>query len=229
MTAMPEAVIAAGVRLLERDGVAALRARTVAAEAGTSTMAVYTHFGGMTGLLDAIAREVFDRFAAVLTEVPQTDDPVADFFAMGRAYHRFALENPQRYQLMFGTSTPSSIARHRVDLTSTDTPSDRADWAASFDALREAVRRMMAAGRIRPDDEAVVAGRMWSVNHGAVMLETAGFFGREGHGLSQILGPLVVDALVGMGDDRDAVMRSLRAALASEAADQPSAASSRST
>lgn len=94
MTSMPEAVIEAGVRLLERDGVAALRARAVAAEAGTSTMAVYTHFGGMTGLLDAIAREVFDRFTVVLTKVPLTDDPVADFLAMGLAYHDFAMANP---------------------------------------------------------------------------------------------------------------------------------------
>ncbi len=214
MTSMPEAVIDAGVRLLERDGVSALRARTVAAEAGTSTMAVYTHFGGMTGLLDAIAREVFDRFTVVLTEVPLTDDPVADFLAMGLAYHDFAMANPQRYQLMFGTSAPASIAQHRSDLTQTGTATDRAEWAASFGALRQAVHRMMAAGRIRTDDEAAVAGRLWSINHGAVMLETAGFFGHEGHGVTQILGPLIIDALVGMGDDRDAVVRSLDAVIA---------------
>ena len=53
--------------------------------------------------------------------------------------------------------------------------------ALSFGALRMAVRRMMAAGRIRDDDELALAGRLWSLNHGAVMLETAGFFGHEGH------------------------------------------------
>ncbi|KKE99239.1 TetR family transcriptional regulator [Mycolicibacterium obuense] len=223
MSSMPEALIDAGVRLLERDGVAALRARAVATEAGTSTMALYTHFGGMTGLLDAIAREVFDRFTAVLTEVPLSDDPVADFLAMGLAYHRFAMANPQRYQLMFGTSAPASIAQHRSDLTMTGNATDRAEWAASFGALRNAVHRMMAAGRIRPDDESSVAARLWSLNHGAVMLETAGFFGHEGHGLTQVLGPLIIDALVGMGDDRDTAQQSLRAvAERSEPAAQPS-------
>lgn len=223
MSSMPEALIDAGVRLLERDGAAALRARAVATEAGTSTMALYTHFGGMTGLLDAIAREVFDRFTAVLTEVPLTDDPVADFLAMGLAYHRFAMANPQRYQLMFGTSAPASIAQHRSDLTTTGNATDRAEWAASFGALRNAVHRMMAAGRIRLDDESSVAARLWSLNHGAVMLETAGFFGHEGHGLTQVLGPLIIDALVGMGDDRDTAQQSLRAvAERSEPAAQPS-------
>ena len=74
---------------------------------------------------------------------------------------------------------------------------------------------MMDAGRIRDDDELAVAGRLWSINHGAVMLELAGFFGHEGHGLAQILGPLIIDALVGMGDERDAAMRSMEAAIAS--------------
>lgn len=223
MSSLPEAVIEAGVRLLERDGVAALRARTVAAEAGTSTMAVYTHFGGMTGLLDAIAREVFDRFTVVLTEVPLTDDPVADFLAMGLAYHDFAMANPQRYQLMFGTSAPASIAQHRSDLTQSGSAADRAEWAASFGALRQAVHRMMVAGRIRTDDELTVAGRLWSINHGVVMLETAGFFGDDGRALTQILGPVIIDALVGMGDDRDAAQQSLQSVVQRiESAAQPS-------
>ena len=93
----------AGIVLLERDGVAALSVRNLAAELGTSTMAVYTHFGGMTGVIDAIASEVFGRFAQALTEVPQTDDSVADFLSMGIAYYGLAMANPQRDQLMFGT------------------------------------------------------------------------------------------------------------------------------
>jgi len=42
-----------------------------------------------------------------------------------------------------------------------------------------------------------------------VPLETAGFFGREGHGLTQILGTLIIDTLPGMGDDREAPTRSM--------------------
>lgn len=75
VSAPRHSLIEAGVRILERDGLPALSARNVAAETGTSTMAVYTHFGGMTGLLDAIAGEVFIRFTRALTEVPETDDP----------------------------------------------------------------------------------------------------------------------------------------------------------
>lgn len=72
---------------------------------------------------------------------------------------------------------------------------------------------MMASGRIRTDDELAVAGRLWGINHGAVLLEMAGFFGHEGHGLTQILGPLILDTLVRMGDDHDAAARSLQSVL----------------
>ena len=112
-----EQLVEAGIRILEQGGLPALSARKLAAETGTSTMAVYTHFGGMAGVVDAIAREAFVRFTRALTEVEQTDDPVADFFVMGSRYREFALANPQRYQMMFGTSSPPSLAGYRTDLT----------------------------------------------------------------------------------------------------------------
>jgi AcrR family transcriptional regulator len=217
--AAPEAIrrrlVDAGVDLVEREGVQALSVRKLAAEVGTSTMAVYTHFGGMTGLLDAIANEVFARFTRALTDIPETDDPVADFLSMGLAYRAYALANPERYQLMFGTSAPASIAVFRSDVTVTGRAAQhgREDWGMSFQALVDVVRRMMAAGRIRDDDVLAVAGRFWSVNHGSTLLETVGFFGRDDHGVTHILGPLITDVLVGMGDDPERVAQSLSSAL----------------
>lgn len=213
MSDVRERLIDGGIRLLERDGLQALSVRNLAAEVGTSTMAVYTHFGGMTGVIDAVASEAFSRFTQVLTEAVQTDDSVADFFVMGAAYRAFAMANPQRYQLIFGAASPASVAGYRTDLTSTGGATDRAEWASSFDALRNVVRRMIASGRIRDDGELNIAGRLWSLSHGEVMLELAGFFGHEGHGLTHILEPLAVDTLVGMGDERERTLQSLAAAV----------------
>ena len=113
-----EQLVEGGIRLMEASGLQSLSVRNLAAEAGTSTMAVYTHFGGMTGVIDAIARETFVRFTRALTEVERTDDPVADFCVMGMRYREFALANPQRYQMMFGTSA-ESLNRYHADLTVT--------------------------------------------------------------------------------------------------------------
>jgi AcrR family transcriptional regulator len=205
-------LIEAGVQLMEREGLPALSARSLATEAGTSTMAVYTHFGGMTGVVEALAREAFARFTRALTEIPRTDDPVADFIVMGVRYREFALAHPQRYQMMFGTSA-KSLNRHHTDLTTTGTSSDREDFALSFEALLDVVGRMIESGRIRDDGVSVIAGRLWSITHGAVLLEIAGFFGHEGHGLTQILAPLVFDTLVGLGAERERIDRSLETAM----------------
>jgi AcrR family transcriptional regulator len=205
-------LVEAGIAILERDGLPALSVRKLAAEVGTSTMVVYTHFGSKAGVIDAVVGEIFARFARALTAVPHTDDPVADFFSMGAAYHRFAMADPQRYQMMFGTAGPAALVSRRSDLTVTGHATSHDSWGSSFGALRGAVRRMAEAGRITADDDAATAGRIWSVIHGAVMLEMAGFFGHEGHGLLAILAPLTIDVLVGMGDDRERANRSLAAA-----------------
>jgi AcrR family transcriptional regulator len=81
-----ERLIDAGTHLLDSEGPEALQARKVAAEIGTSTMAVYTHFGGMNGLLEVIVATSFERFGAALASAPTADDPMADFFVMGHTY-----------------------------------------------------------------------------------------------------------------------------------------------
>ncbi|QIS13418.1 TetR/AcrR family transcriptional regulator [Nocardia arthritidis] len=207
-----ERLLAAGLRLLEDAGPEALQARRVAAEIGASTMAVYTHFGGMTGLLESVAEEAFSRFSAAMAAVPRSDDPMADLFRVGRAYREYALANPQRYRLMFGPTAPGTPYRPGVDLTTARTPNPLRDPA--FGQLLELIERMIAAGRIRADPALDVAGRLWSLTHGVVTLEITGYFGTGGNTFGQILGPAFVDLFVGMGDERARVESSLRSALA---------------
>ncbi|HET6795126.1 MAG TPA: helix-turn-helix domain-containing protein, partial [Acidimicrobiales bacterium] len=80
------ALIEAAARLVAEEGPSALSTRRLAAEVGTSTMAVYTWFGGMPQLLRALLREGFRRFGDRLRSVEPTDDPVADLGRLGIAY-----------------------------------------------------------------------------------------------------------------------------------------------
>src|SRR3954453_23093790 len=89
-------------RRLEEAGPEALQARALTAQVGASTQAIYTHFGGMPGLFEAIVADGFAQFARHVAGVPQTEDPVADFFAQGWAYTQWARAHPQLYRLMFG-------------------------------------------------------------------------------------------------------------------------------
>ena len=98
----------AAVGLLDEHGPDALQTRKVASATGTSTMAVYTHFGGMRALIAEVAEEGVRQFDAALT-VPHTGDPVTDLFVLGAAYRRYAIEHPHMYRLMFGSTSAHGI------------------------------------------------------------------------------------------------------------------------
>ena len=198
-----ERLVEAGTHLLESEGPEALQARKVAAEIGVSTMAVYTHFGGMNGLLEAIVAAAFERFGAALASAPTTDDAMADFFVMGYAYREFALENPQRYRLMFGLASPRLFSASTVEM-----PVE----SATFGQLVTVVERIVATGRIRADDVVDLALRIWGMIHGVVLLEIVGALGHDGRALTHVLGPMTVDMFVGMGDHREDAECSMRRA-----------------
>ncbi|WP_067709007.1 TetR/AcrR family transcriptional regulator [Nocardia yamanashiensis] len=202
-------LVEAAIQLLETDGAEALQTRRVAAAAGVSTMAVYTHFGSMTDLLVAVITEAFSRFGATLAAVPATDDPIADFFALGAAYRAYALANPQRYRLMFGLTGPSvGGSQYVCDFTESAPPD--AIGAETFEHAVTAAERMIATGHLRPDPPRRVAARLWALLHGTVLLEIAGNLGVEGRSVATVLGPATVDILVGMGANREQAERSAR-------------------
>jgi len=178
-----------------------------------STMAVYTHFGGMSELFEAIVREGFLRFAAHVEAVTETQDAMADFFAKGIAYRDWALQNSQLYRLMFGLTTllPTRLEQ---DMTVAGTISTLPEGQAAFDVMVHALDRVKASGQIDPVDPVLAAGQFLSATHGYVLLEIAGYFGPEGNGFAWIFGPLGLSVMVGLGARRVDAERSAVAALA---------------
>jgi AcrR family transcriptional regulator len=213
-TSPGQGLVEAAIRLLESGGPEAVQARKLAAEIGMSTMAVYTHFGGMSELFEAIVREGFLRFAAHVDAVPETDDPMADFFAKGIAYRDWALKNSQLYRLMFGL-TRTTPARIEQDMTLAGTISTLPEGQAAFEVMVHALDRVREAGQIDSVDPVLAAGQFLSATHGYVLLEMAGYFGPEGNGFAWIFGPLGLSVMVGLGASRDDADRAALAALVS--------------
>jgi len=72
--------------LIAADGPKALSLRKLAADAGTSTTAVYSLFGSKPDLVNALYTEGFRRFGARMAGTALTGDPVEDLVALGSAY-----------------------------------------------------------------------------------------------------------------------------------------------
>lgn len=152
-------------RILDEEGPSALSVRRLATCSDTSTMSVYTHFGSMSSVVDAVATEGFRRLIERVDAVGITEDPLADLRRMAAAYRANALENRHLYLVMFGAISLGGFGGAGADREVSD---------AAFDQLVAGISRAMAAGVLRPGDPREVAAQFWSALHGYVMLELAG-------------------------------------------------------
>src|SRR3954449_10333902 len=140
------------LRMLEEAGPEALQARRLTEEIGASTQALYTLFGGMPGLFEAIVADGFTRFAAHVEAVPETDDPVADFFARGWAFGEWAFSHPQLYRLMFGV-TGGGLRRHAgLELSVAGAANSSPEARSAMGVMVRSMERVVASGRVTPVD-----------------------------------------------------------------------------
>ena len=175
--------------LLDEEGPQALTTRRLTAATGTSTMAVYTHFGGMPALVKEIVAEGFRRLADHVTHVPQTDDPVADLIEMALSYRANAIENPHLYSVMFGAT---SLGGYSL------APEERRVGFYTFAVLSDAVGRAMATGALRRADPGLVGQQLWTAMHGYVMLELAGLHLSSKDPAEDVFRPLMANLLAGL-------------------------------
>lgn len=207
-------LLAAALRLLEDEGPEALQARRLAAEIGASTMAVYTHFGGMRQLIEAVALEGFVRFGGRLGRVRETSDAVADLLELGVAYHDYAVANPQLYRMMFSVTAPAGVRLPGLDMHDLMGSGGFPEGREAFGHLVRHVARVIEAGTGTGEDSVSAASQIWSAAHGYVLLEIAGYFGGEERGALDVYLPLAVKVIAGLGHPAEAVLESAGKAVA---------------
>ena len=91
-------MVAAAVRVVQKRGAAALTAKSLAEELGTSTQPVFTCFGTMEALKAEVyvaAERLFDEY---LTKGLKEK---ISFLGFGSQYIRFARKEPELYRLLF--------------------------------------------------------------------------------------------------------------------------------
>ena len=157
-----EQVLAAALRLVSRDGVAALTARRLAAEAGTSPAAVYELFGDKTGVVRAMFFSGFAQLGDALARLPPGEDPLEQLVALAQAYRGFILAHPALAAVMFS----------RPFASFDPAPEEAAAGADVRERIVAAVRRAIAAGRLQ-GDPTDVAHACVALVHGLAAAEIA--------------------------------------------------------
>ncbi len=224
---VPQRLVNATVKLLADVGPSAIKARSVAAEAGMSTMAVYHHFGGVPELIRAVVDHGYAEMERAFSDIPVTDDPVADLFSMALATREIARTNPHLYDLMFGLSTRATYR------PTPDKDVRRSGHSPAFQAayrhVTDACIRLIDSGRVQGVDPRVVAAALWSYVHGYITLELGDQFAEFDDPVAQVMVPMGVTFSIGLGDTADRARASHEGALGlSRRSERPAARAGRS-
>lgn len=164
-------------------GASALSLNAIAKQMGMSGPALYRYFASRDDLVTELVREAYGSLAATLRTA---SDGGADLTGLAHALRDWALADPHRYFLIYGTPVPgyhappdttalsSAIMTTLLDACTAParTPhgatsplavhlADHRDWAAGHPAPPEALRRFLT---------------FWTRLHGVLSLELAGHF-----------------------------------------------------
>ena len=194
-------IIATAARLLATEG--AVSARSLANELGTSTMVVYTHFGGMDELTRQVMRRGFVDFGTELDRGAVTDDAVADWMTYLWNYRRFALREPHLYAVMFG---PRLTAFNLGD------PADAAVATSTYVSLLRRIHACVNGGRWQVDHVTTAGDAVWSGVHGHTTLELSGFFDAVRRDPVRSYSEILTRMSIGFGESAPSTARSLATA-----------------
>ncbi len=166
---LKEALVAAGMEILDARGLEALSLRAIAAHVGVSHTAPKNHFGSLKGLLTAIAANGFHRHRTYMLADANSDDPKQRQRAAMQGYVRFAADHPHLFRLMFSPA-----------LCSFDDPALTNAARASYGVLQDIAAGLDWDKSGLPDGARRAEMMLWSMVHGFATLQVAGMTPPDG-------------------------------------------------
>jgi len=177
-------VVEAALDLLAESGAVGVTARSLATRADTSPPAVYELFGDKAGVVRALYFEGFRRLSEALSGLRESDDSVADLWAVAAAYRNFVRNNRDLAEVMFSrpftdfapgpdelvaTSSVRILIVDRVRrcIDARRLQGDETDLAHVFVSLVQGLAFAEAAGRLGTSTESVE--RRWRLGVAALL------------------------------------------------------------
>lgn len=159
-------ILEASIALMNEGGLGSLSMREVARRAGVSHQAPYHYFADRGAILAELAGEGFDKLTDyMVSAVGLARDKTAKNRALGEAYIRFALNNPEVFRLMFRCEM--------VDLSQYPGAKEKADRC--FQYVADTFGAGPATDKKSADLIPVIAS--WSAAHGVATLMLEGKLG----------------------------------------------------
>jgi AcrR family transcriptional regulator len=161
------ALLNAAIAQIKEVGVEKLSLRGIARTVGVSQTAPYRHFRDKNELLAEIATQAFlDLYTTTSKDIRDDKSASDNIKVTGSTYLAFAIDNPEKYKLMFG---PSIQCR-------SDYPKMVSAGDTLFDVLIGQVERGITEGIFLEGCPMVLANTLWTHAHGLASLTIDGFY-----------------------------------------------------
>jgi AcrR family transcriptional regulator len=184
-------------------GASALSLNAIAKQMGMSGPALYRYFAGRDELITELIKDAYQSLADTLRAA--SAPPAVP--ALAHALRRWALDDPHRYFLVYGTPVPGYHAPDDVTVIASQIMATLLDACAAlpspapatpFDTHLES-HRHWAADHPAPPPVLHLALTLWTRLHGILSLELAGHFNGMGFDPALLFAAELDDLLPGTG------------------------------
>ncbi|POM27313.1 putative HTH-type transcriptional regulator [Actinomadura rubteroloni] len=179
-------------------GASALSLNAIAKRMGMSGPALYRYYSGRDELITDLVRDAYRSLADTLGSAAEAG---ADLAGLAHALRAWALEDPQRYLLIYGTPVPGYHAPDDITLIASETMALLLDACMTLDPPATPLDAHLADHRAwagdHPAPPAVLhkALSFWTRMHGVLSLEVAGQFTGMGFDPAQLYAAELADVL----------------------------------
>ena len=183
---------AAALRQIAEAGPQSLSLNAIGKELGMTGPALYRYFAGRDELLTELISDAYHDLADAVEAADEATagaEPADRIRALARAFREWALAQPHRYLLLFGTPVPGYAAPAHTIQAATRTLGAFLEplEALSPGSLAATLEGQLAAGLADRNPDHPWSGPVlrlgvsgWTRMHGVVGLEVAGHFGPMG-------------------------------------------------
>ncbi|MGE5380626.1 MAG: TetR/AcrR family transcriptional regulator [Methylocystaceae bacterium] len=162
---LKEALIEAGIELINQEGLDKLSLRKVASICGVSQAAPYSHFQSKDDLLQAMRDYVLAQFMEALEKPISLYGPDEEraLIEMGKSYVMFFINNPQYFKFIFSEQCMQVYLSIEMDETDNFPP---------FKLMKDIAVPILAAKGIAKEkvEDAVIS--LWATVHGLASIAT---------------------------------------------------------
>ncbi|GAA4406581.1 TetR/AcrR family transcriptional regulator [Nibrella viscosa] len=156
-------ILESAKKLFVEKGIEQTTIRSIADAIQYSVGTVYVYFRDKNAILHALHAQGFTALGSQFKVLFNVADPMERLRAMGRVYIRFALENPDMYDLMFTVKAP-------MEFLNDTNEEEWTEGKTTFDVLKTTVKECLEAGHFAGHHLEPLSFMIWSLVHGMCSL-----------------------------------------------------------